>query len=52
MGGCRYDCGILVLKMMELWDGDKKFDGNSMHHYTNVSYTKLKKLAFTFSISV
>ncbi|QCD87357.1 hypothetical protein DEO72_LG3g1891 [Vigna unguiculata] len=31
----KYDCGILVLKMMELWDGDKKFDGNSMHHYTN-----------------
>jgi len=33
----RYDCGIIVLQMMELWDGEKKFDGNSMSNYTNVS---------------
>jgi len=28
--------GIIVLQMMELWDGEKKFDGNSMTKYTNV----------------
>ncbi|XP_027905985.1 uncharacterized protein LOC114165600 [Vigna unguiculata] len=30
-----YDCGIIVLQMMELWDDEKKFDGNSMPNYTN-----------------
>ncbi|QCD82850.1 hypothetical protein DEO72_LG2g3191 [Vigna unguiculata] len=30
-----YDCGIIVLQMMKLWDGEKKFDGNSMPNYTN-----------------
>ncbi|QCD89194.1 hypothetical protein DEO72_LG4g133 [Vigna unguiculata] len=30
-----YDCGIIVLQMMELWDGHKKFDGNTMPNYTN-----------------
>ncbi|QCD97181.1 hypothetical protein DEO72_LG6g1891 [Vigna unguiculata] len=30
-----YDCGIIVLQMMDLWDGQKKFDGNSMPIYTN-----------------
>ncbi|QCD92951.1 Ulp1 protease family [Vigna unguiculata] len=32
-----YDCGIIVLQMMELWDGQKKFDGNTMPDYTNHS---------------
>jgi len=52
VGLCRYDCGVIVLKVMELWDGHKKYDGNSMPHYTNVSYTRLIKLVFSFSISV
>ncbi|QCE10170.1 hypothetical protein DEO72_LG10g1396 [Vigna unguiculata] len=30
-----YDCGIIVLQMMDLWDGQKKFDGNSMPTYSN-----------------
>jgi len=34
----RYDCGIIVLQMMDLWNGQKKFDGNSMPTYSNVSY--------------
>ena len=36
-GVCRYDCGVIVLKMMEIWDGSKKFDGNSMPAFTHVS---------------
>jgi len=42
----RYDCGIIVLQMMELWDGHKKFDGNTMPNYTNVSSSKLMKYVF------
>ncbi|QCD90003.1 hypothetical protein DEO72_LG4g955 [Vigna unguiculata] len=30
-----YDCGVIVLKMMEIWDGSKKFDGNTMPAFTN-----------------
>jgi len=37
-GVCRYDCGVIVLKMMEIWDGSKKFDGNTMPAFTNVSW--------------
>jgi len=33
----RYDYGIIVLQMMDLWDGQKKFDGNTMPNYTNVN---------------
>ncbi|QCD86778.1 Ulp1 protease family [Vigna unguiculata] len=32
-----YDYGIIVLQMMDLWDGQKKFDGNTMPNYTNVN---------------
>ena len=47
---CRYDCGIIVLQMMELWDGEKKFDGNTMPNYINVSYRTFKLLLFTLCI--
>ncbi|XP_022635942.1 uncharacterized protein LOC111241576 [Vigna radiata var. radiata] len=30
----RYDCGMLVIKYMELWDHLPKFDGNKISYYT------------------
>jgi len=51
-GVCRYDCGVIVLKMMEIWDGSKKFDGNTMPAFTNVSWklhiVKCRLLSFIF----
>ncbi|XP_052723614.1 ubiquitin-like-specific protease ESD4 isoform X2 [Vigna angularis] len=29
-----YDCGLLVMKYMELWDNQPKFDGKKMPDYT------------------
>ncbi|KOM55451.1 hypothetical protein LR48_Vigan10g134300 [Vigna angularis] len=31
-----YDCGLLVMKYMELWDNQPKFDGKKMPDYTTV----------------
>ncbi|WVY90707.1 hypothetical protein V8G54_036221, partial [Vigna mungo] len=31
---CRFDYGVIVLKIMELWDGIEKYDGNTMPSYT------------------
>ncbi|QCD79249.1 hypothetical protein DEO72_LG1g2888 [Vigna unguiculata] len=39
----RYDCGIIVLQMMELWDGHKKFDGNTMPNYTNEQLQQIRQ---------
>ncbi|XP_027911479.1 uncharacterized protein LOC114170193 [Vigna unguiculata] len=30
-----HDCGIMVLKYLEIWDGIKRFDGKSMPAYTD-----------------
>ncbi|XP_027903323.1 uncharacterized protein LOC114163296 [Vigna unguiculata] len=38
-----YDCGVIVLKVMELWDGHKKYDGNSMPHYTNKELQQIRQ---------
>jgi len=32
-----HDCGILVLKFIEMWDGISKFDGKALLDYTTVS---------------
>jgi len=35
-----YDCGVMVLKYMELWDGVPKFDHSStMPEYTSVCFS-------------
>ncbi|WVZ17478.1 hypothetical protein V8G54_010460 [Vigna mungo] len=31
-----YDCGVIMMKAIEIWDGEEKFDGKSMPDYTNV----------------
>ncbi|WVZ13518.1 hypothetical protein V8G54_011084 [Vigna mungo] len=31
-----YDCGVIMMKAIEIWDGEDKFDGKSMPDYTNV----------------
>ena len=36
--------------MMELWDGQKKFDANTMPDYTNVTYRTFKLLLLTLCI--
>ncbi|WVY92035.1 hypothetical protein V8G54_037549 [Vigna mungo] len=30
-----YDCGVIMMKVFEIWDGDDKYDGKSMPNYTN-----------------
>ncbi|KOM25325.1 hypothetical protein LR48_Vigan97s001500 [Vigna angularis] len=34
----RHDCGVIMLKAMEIWDGDEKYNGKSMPEYTTVSW--------------
>ncbi|KOM57541.1 hypothetical protein LR48_Vigan11g057400 [Vigna angularis] len=29
-----HDCGVIMLKAMEIWDGDEKYNGKSMPQYT------------------
>ncbi|QCD78305.1 Ulp1 protease family [Vigna unguiculata] len=38
-----YDCGVIVLKMMDIWDDSKKNDGNSMLAYTNEQLQHIRK---------
>ena len=33
----RFNCGIMVLKYLELWEPKKKYDGKSMFAYIGVS---------------
>jgi len=33
----RFDCGIMVLKYMEHWEANKKYNGQSMPTYSGVS---------------
>lgn len=30
---CEYDCGLIVIKYMEIWEGVPRFDGKSMPQY-------------------
>ncbi|XP_014511572.1 ubiquitin-like-specific protease 1A [Vigna radiata var. radiata] len=38
-----YDCGMLVIKYMELWDHTPKFDGNKIPDYTTDQLQVLRK---------
>ncbi|BAT89463.1 hypothetical protein VIGAN_06041900, partial [Vigna angularis var. angularis] len=39
----RHDCGVIMLKAMEIWDGDKKYDGKSMPQYTTEELLGIRK---------
>ena len=45
---CRYDCGVIVIKYMEIWNGRDDFDGKTMPHYTTVL---INFIDFTVSFS-
>jgi len=32
-----YDCGVMIIKYMELWDGSRRFNGKNMPEYSTVS---------------
>ncbi|XP_052734046.1 uncharacterized protein LOC128196605 [Vigna angularis] len=38
-----HDCGVIMLKAMEIWDGDKKYDGKSMPQYTTEELLGIRK---------
>jgi len=31
-----YDCGMMIIKYMELWDGSWRFNGKNMPEYSTV----------------
>ncbi|WVZ04107.1 hypothetical protein V8G54_024913 [Vigna mungo] len=31
-----FDCGVIMMKVFEIWDGEDKYDGKSMPNYTTV----------------
>ncbi|WVY96438.1 hypothetical protein V8G54_028589 [Vigna mungo] len=37
-----YDCGVIMLKAIQIWDGEEKFDGKSMPDYTNLAGFRMK----------
>lgn len=47
---CRYDCGLLVLKYIEMWDGVAKYDGKTMPDYTSVIITFIVLFMFCSGI--
>ena len=36
---CSFDCGLLVVKYMKLWDGSGQFDGNNFPDYITIIIT-------------
>ncbi|WVZ08621.1 hypothetical protein V8G54_021967 [Vigna mungo] len=38
-----YDCGVIMMKVFEIWDGDDKYDGKSMPNYTNEQLAEFRK---------
>ncbi|WVZ00245.1 hypothetical protein V8G54_026314 [Vigna mungo] len=38
-----YDCGAIMMKVFEIWDGDDKYDGKSMPNYTNEQLAEFRK---------
>jgi len=32
----RYDCGMMVITYMELWDGSRRFNGKNMPEYSTI----------------
>ncbi|BAT74246.1 hypothetical protein VIGAN_01187200 [Vigna angularis var. angularis] len=39
----RHDCGVIMLKAMEIWDGDEKYNGKSMPEYTTEELLGIRK---------
>jgi len=46
-----FDCVIMVLKYMQLWDGVKKYDGNNMPPYTCVSTNNVVNITLHCTIN-
>ncbi|KOM37561.1 hypothetical protein LR48_Vigan03g094300 [Vigna angularis] len=38
-----HDCGVIMLKAMEIWDGDDKYNGKSMPEYTTEELLGIRK---------
>ncbi|XP_022640768.1 uncharacterized protein LOC106771781 [Vigna radiata var. radiata] len=38
-----YDCGLIMMKVMELWDGEDKYDGKNMPDYSNEELAAFRK---------
>ncbi|KAG2380513.1 uncharacterized protein HKW66_Vig0172920 [Vigna angularis] len=38
-----HDCGVIMLKAMEIWDGDEKYNGKSMPQYTTEELLGIRK---------
>ncbi|XP_022635529.1 uncharacterized protein LOC106758590 [Vigna radiata var. radiata] len=38
-----YDCGVIMLKAMEMWDGEDKYNGKSMPEYTNKELSQIRR---------
>ncbi|XP_052725681.1 uncharacterized protein LOC128194331 [Vigna angularis] len=38
-----HDCGVIMLKAMEIWDGDEKYNGKSMPEYTTEELLGIRK---------
>ncbi|KAG2409640.1 uncharacterized protein HKW66_Vig0003050 [Vigna angularis] len=38
-----HDCGVIMLKVMEIWDGDEKYNGKSMPEYTTEELLGIRK---------
>ncbi|KOM57930.1 hypothetical protein LR48_Vigan11g096300 [Vigna angularis] len=39
----KHDCGVIMLKAMEIWDGDEKYNGKSMPQYTTKELLEIRK---------
>ncbi|WVZ18741.1 hypothetical protein V8G54_006063 [Vigna mungo] len=38
-----YDCGVIMMKVFEIWDGEDKYDGKSMPDYSNEELAAFRK---------
>ncbi|KOM46885.1 hypothetical protein LR48_Vigan07g058900 [Vigna angularis] len=38
-----YDCGVIMMKAIEIWDAEDKYDGKSMPDYTNEELAAFRK---------
>ncbi|XP_014515566.1 uncharacterized protein LOC106773382 [Vigna radiata var. radiata] len=38
-----FDCGVIMMKVFEIWDGEDKYDGKSMPNYTTEELTEFRK---------
>ncbi|XP_014522483.1 uncharacterized protein LOC106778988 [Vigna radiata var. radiata] len=38
-----YDCGVITLKAMKMWDGEDRYNGKSIPDYTNEKLSQIRK---------